>query len=107
MKDTLKTFNEIASLLLEKEKSNPVADFIPSKDVFKTLDISLQEEPIVDEIFLNSLKELLLNTPKTATSAFFNQLFGGRNDKAVLGDLLAVILNNSMILGKNGGSGKT
>ncbi|MAL59854.1 MAG: cysteine synthase [Flavobacteriaceae bacterium] len=103
MKDTLKTFNEIASLLLEKEKSNPVADFIPSKDVFKTLDISLQEEPIVDEIFLNSLKELLLNTPKTATSAFFNQLFGGRNDKAVLGDLLAVILNNSMYTYKAAG----
>ena len=27
---------------------------------------------------------------------FFNQLFGGRHSKAVLGDLLAVMLNNSM-----------
>ena len=27
---------------------------------------------------------------------FFNQLFGGRKSKAVLGDLLAVLLNNSM-----------
>ncbi len=103
MKETLKTFNEIASLLLEKEKSEPVADFIPSKEVFETLDISLQDEPILDEIFLNSLKELALHTPKTATRAFFNQLFGGRNDKAVLGDLLAVLLNNSMYTYKAAG----
>ncbi|MBW2937975.1 aminotransferase class V-fold PLP-dependent enzyme [Aureisphaera sp. CAU 1614] len=103
MKDTLKTFNEIASLLLEKEKSKPVADFIPSKDVFNTLDISLQETPVVDEVFLNSLKELLLHTPKTATNTFFNQLFGGRNDKAVLGDLLAVMINNSMYTYKAAG----
>lgn len=103
MKETLKTFNEIASLLLEKEKSEPVADFIPSKEVFETLDISLQDEPILDEVFLNSLKELALHTPKTATRAFFNQLFGGRNDKAVLGDLLAVLLNNSMYTYKAAG----
>lgn len=103
MKDTLKTFNEIASLLLEKEKIEPVANFIPAKDVFNTLDISLQEEPMVDEVFLTSLKELLLHTPKTATRAFFNQLFGGRNDKAVLGDLLAVMLNNSMYTYKAAG----
>ncbi len=34
---------------------------------------------------------------------FFNQLFGGRNDKAILGDLLAVILNNSMYTYKAAG----
>ncbi|MEC8831771.1 MAG: aminotransferase class V-fold PLP-dependent enzyme, partial [Bacteroidota bacterium] len=34
---------------------------------------------------------------------FFNQLFGGRNGKAVLGDLLAVVLNNSMYTYKAAG----
>ena len=38
----------------------------------------------------------MLKTPKTATNRFFNQLWGGRNSKAVLGDLLAVMLNTSM-----------
>ena len=39
---------------------------------------------------------MVLKTPKTATNRFFNQLWGGRNSKAVLGDLLAVMLNTSM-----------
>jgi sulfinoalanine decarboxylase/sulfinoalanine decarboxylase/aspartate 1-decarboxylase len=38
----------------------------------------------------------LLKSTKSSSKLFFNQLFGGRHSKAVLGDLLAVILNNSM-----------
>ena len=38
----------------------------------------------------------MIKTPKTATNRFFNQLWGGRNSKAILGDLLAVMLNTSM-----------
>ncbi len=45
----------------------------------------------------------MLKTPRTATNGFFNQLFGGRNEKAILGDLLAVILNNSMYTYKAAG----
>lgn len=33
---------------------------------------------------------------KNSNKFIFNQLFGGRQSKAVLGDLLAVLLNNSM-----------
>ena len=51
---------------------------------------------IVDDEFKKVLKDVLVSTPKTATNLFFNQLFGGRQSKAVLGDLLAVMLNNSM-----------
>ena len=39
---------------------------------------------------------MILSTPKTSSKLFFNQLFGGRQPKAVLGELLSVILNNSM-----------
>jgi sulfinoalanine decarboxylase/sulfinoalanine decarboxylase/aspartate 1-decarboxylase len=67
------------------------------------LDLSLSEDGIPDEEFELALKDLVLKTPRTATNAFFNQLFGGRNDKAVLGDLLAVILNNSMYTYKAAG----
>jgi sulfinoalanine decarboxylase/sulfinoalanine decarboxylase/aspartate 1-decarboxylase len=51
---------------------------------------------MVDDSFKQLLREILLSTPKTATNLFFNQLFGGRQSKAILGDLLAVMLNNSM-----------
>ena len=92
----LTTFNKLAALLLEDEKANPVAEVIPADKLFQKLDISLKEEAIDEEAFFNSIKDIVLATPKTASNLFFNQLFGGRQSKAVLGDLLAVMLNNSM-----------
>ena len=96
MENTLQFFQEMVDKLLKDEKENPVAPYIDSKDVFNTLNLSLEEEPINEIKFQETLSKLVLSTPKTASNAFFNQLFGGRNEKAVLGDLLAVILNNSM-----------
>ncbi|MEZ4779433.1 MAG: aminotransferase class V-fold PLP-dependent enzyme [Flavobacteriaceae bacterium] len=103
MQKTLTLFQEIAMMLLAEEQNSPVAPFIASEDLFETLDISLQENPLLEEDFVRSLKDLIAKTPKTATHAFFNQLFGGRNDKAVLGDLLSVLLNNSMYTYKAAG----
>ena len=49
-----------------------------------------------DTEFYQILKEVIKETPKTSSKRFFNQLFGGRHSKSVIGDLLAVLLNNSM-----------
>jgi len=103
MENTLKLFEEIAVELLRDEKINPVAEYIPSESLFESTDIALNKNGISDLELKKVLKDLVLKTPRTATKGFFNQLFGGRNDKAVLGDLLAVMLNNSMYTYKAGG----
>ena len=103
MDKVLRIFEDIVTELLVDEKLHPVVKYIPSEDLFATMDLSLQSDSIPDEKLKEVLKELVLKTPRTATNAFFNQLFGGRNDKAVLGDLLAVVLNNSMYTYKAGG----
>ncbi len=103
MDNSLNTFNEIAKKLLADEKQNPVSEFVSSEDLFDTLDLELSNEPIDEEKFNTVLEDLIFKTPRTATNAFFNQLFGGRNDKAILGDLLAVMLNNSMYTYKAAG----
>ena len=95
MEKSISLFKEIVDQLLQDEKENPMAEHIPSAELYDRLDLSLSNEPIDDQRFQEALTELVLKTPRTATNAFFNQLFGGRNEKAVLGDLLAVILNNS------------
>jgi sulfinoalanine decarboxylase len=92
----LALFNELAEMLLNEEEQHPVADRIDSNKLYDAVDLSLNPTAIVDEEFKAVLKEVLVSTPKTATNLFFNQLFGGRQSKAVLGDLLAVLLNNSM-----------
>ena len=89
-------FNELVEVLLNEEHKHPVADRIEADKLYNTLDLSLNPTPIVDDKLKDLLKEVVISTPKTATKLFFNQLFGGRQGKAILGDLLAVMLNNSM-----------
>ncbi len=103
MEKTLSDFIAIATALLEDEKNNPVVDYIPSDELFSKVDLSLNEYPIDEETFLSKLKELVMMSTRTSTSGFFNQLYGGRNEKAVLGELLAVLLNNSMYTYKAAG----
>ncbi len=96
IKSDLNLFNSLVESLLEEESKNPVAQRIEAAELYSTLDLSLTDNGMVDTNFKELLKEVLKATPKTATNLFFNQLFGGRQSKAVLGDLLAVLLNNSM-----------
>jgi sulfinoalanine decarboxylase/sulfinoalanine decarboxylase/aspartate 1-decarboxylase len=92
----LSLFNEIVNELLDEELKTPVAKPISPKCLNTEVDLAISDYPMMDNQFKESIKNLILKTPKTASHQFFNQLFGGRNSKAILGDLLAVILNNSM-----------
>lgn len=99
----LKLFNEIVEELLNLEVEQPVSPVIAPEKLFDEMDLHLNEEPLDDDQFKASLKDLVFKTPKTSSNRFFNQLFGGRQSKAYLGDLLAVMLNNSMYTYKVGG----
>jgi sulfinoalanine decarboxylase len=92
----LALFNELVEILINEEEKNPVAERIDSSELYDTIDLSLNDGAMIDDKFKTLLSDVLISTPKTATNLFFNQLFGGRQSKAVLGDLLAVLLNNSM-----------
>jgi sulfinoalanine decarboxylase/sulfinoalanine decarboxylase/aspartate 1-decarboxylase len=96
LSNDLMLFNELVEVLINEEEKHPVADRIEASELYETIDLSLNEAPMLGEEFKSALKEVLVATPKTATNLFFNQLFGGRQSKAILGDLLAVMLNNSM-----------
>ena len=96
IKKDLILFNELVEALLNEEEKNPVAERIEANELYNSIDLSLNQSPLIDDAFKTLLEEVLVSTPKTATKLFFNQLFGGRQSKAILGDLLAVLLNNSM-----------
>ena len=104
MQKALDLFQRIAYDLINDEKSNPVSDYVPSKQLYKQLDFALRENPISEKEFEEVLREVVFASPRTATPSFFNQLFGGRNETAVLGELLSVLLNNSMYTYKAGGA---
>ena len=96
LKRELELFQKITKELLNKELAEPIIKPVQANNLWETINISLEEDSISEEEFEKIIREVVLSTPRTATRKFFNQLFGGRNPKATLGDLLAVMLNNSM-----------
>ena len=75
MQKALEIFQEITQALLADEQLNPVAKYIPSAQIYDKLDLSLSHEGTDMDSFKKSLKDLVLATPRTATNAFFNQLW--------------------------------
>lgn len=96
MQNDIALFSELCEELFKAETNTPVAQPIPTSDLYNQLDLSLNDNGIIDDDLKTTLKEIIKSTPKTASKSFFNQLFGGRIGKATLGDLLAVMFNNSM-----------
>jgi glutamate/tyrosine decarboxylase-like PLP-dependent enzyme len=96
IKEDLQFFNELINDLINDEFENPIAEAIPTSELNSEFDLELKSIPAIAENFKKELKKLVLTTPKSSSKLFFNQLFGGRHSKAILGDLLAVMLNNSM-----------
>lgn len=92
----LDKFRELTETLIRLEKEDPVAQPISTEKLYDTLNLQLNDEGMNEEEFYKGLEKIVKSTPRTASNQFFNQLFGGRKSKAMLGDLLAVVLNNSM-----------
>lgn len=103
-KEALSIFSEIAQKLLQAERENGVIKPISTEALFEKLDLNLSPEACSDSDWKQSITNLVLQTPRTSTKKFFNQLFGGRNTYATIGDLLAVLLNNSLYTYKVGGA---
>ena len=72
-------------------------------DLLEEIDLSLSPEGVDQRTLIGDLRGIAAASPRTGSDRFYNQLFGGRDDPAVAGDLLATILNNSMYTYKAAG----
>lgn len=96
-------FITLLDQLLEDELETPVLIPKAIDNLNSDFALELGEDAATKEEFVQALSQLILETPRTTTGSFFNQLFGGRNSKATLGELLSVLLNSSMYTYKIGG----
>ena len=96
IREDLFFFNDLINEFLNEERDTPVASLISINELKSKFDLSLNSDPAISDKFREELRKIVLNTPKSSSNRFFNQLFGGRHSKAVLGDLLSVMLNTSM-----------
>ena len=67
------------------------------------LGIALGREGISLAAVVEKLEVLLAETPSSASPRFFNQLFGGRDDVAVVAEMLTPLVNTSMYTYKAAG----
>ncbi|MFD0933243.1 pyridoxal phosphate-dependent decarboxylase family protein [Psychroflexus salinarum] len=103
MQADLELFQKLSKKLIAHEEKTGVVKPIKAEKLLNILDLDVSNNGLKREELESLLEEVVLSTPRTSTKLFFNQLFGGRNNKGTLGELLAVMLNNSMYTYKVGG----
>lgn len=104
MKDSdIDLLEELVRFILKKESADPVITPTPPDALRNKMDLQIEEEPLNEEDLLDQIKSVIAATPKTSSDKFFNQLFGGRNAKAAVAEMVTVMLNNSMYTYKVGG----
>jgi sulfinoalanine decarboxylase/sulfinoalanine decarboxylase/aspartate 1-decarboxylase len=100
--DALTALRALVDEHLARELTEPVRAPRDPADIRAAIDLSVGPARPFDQV-VEDLRAVLALTPSTASPRFFNQLFGGRDGAAVLGDLLATVLNTSMYTYKVGG----
>jgi len=94
--DVLPSLLAIMARLREVERIAPVLVPEAPEALAEGLALDLPSEPRSWSEVAEDLERLVLCSPRTTTTAFFNQLFGGRMGSATAADMLASLLNQSM-----------
>lgn len=89
---------------IAREDEDPVVRYESAEDLTDRIDFTLPTDGLDDEVVSGLLDLIADATPRTASPRFLNQLFGGRDDAAIAGELLSVVLNVSMYTFKVAGA---
>ncbi|MCP3957190.1 MAG: glutamate decarboxylase [bacterium] len=104
MRDSLRHAFELATEMVDLERRAPLREHRQPEELLAELDLTLCGEGQPMPALLDSLRQLYRETPRIASSRFFNQLFGGRDPVATLAEILTVVANNPMYTYKAGGA---
>jgi len=88
--------DQLRDLLEVFEASEGDSTYYSPQAVRDSVPLSIQDDPLSADALMNILKTVVVSTPKTANMRFYNQLFGGKEDVAVIADMMVARMNNSM-----------
>ncbi|MHC4975314.1 MAG: pyridoxal phosphate-dependent decarboxylase family protein [Planctomycetota bacterium] len=94
---------ETAREFLNLERREPVTPYVSASDMLEQLDLSLGEGGLSEPQAFALMRQVMERTPKSTTTRFWNQLFGGRGAVSTGADMLTSILNSSMYTYKAAG----
>jgi glutamate/tyrosine decarboxylase-like PLP-dependent enzyme len=83
-------------LAAHQDRSVPVARPLPPEELLEAMDLTLREEgrPFAD--LIGDMEQVLAYSVRTGHPRFFNQLFGGWDPAAILGEWITALVNTSM-----------
>lgn len=87
---------QLKVLLDAYDSSESDNEYYPPEKIRESVSLSIQDDPLPQAELLETLKAIVTRTPKTANKVFFNQLFGGKEDLAIIADMMVARMNNSM-----------
>ncbi|MCX6824297.1 MAG: pyridoxal-dependent decarboxylase [candidate division SR1 bacterium] len=97
-----KTVNIINTYYDHSEK-NPVLKYKSPATLKKEINLKISQKGTPVNALFNELEKIALNSPKTNSKGFFNLLVGGEILPAVMAEMLAAVLNNTMHTYKSAG----
>jgi len=92
-------FLEVVNVIenyFEQNKSSHVVDYIKGTELKDKLDLTISESGISSTELIDEIKKYLKYTPRTSHPQFANQLSGGYQFEAMLGELISFVGNNTM-----------
>ena len=87
---------ELVRGLVGLERAEGVVRCVDAGALRRVLDLEPGAEGVGEEELIARLSAVIEATPRTSTRRFWNQLFGGRDDAAFVGEVIAAALNSSM-----------
>lgn len=88
---------------LQRDREQPMRPHRSVDELLAALPIAIEGDARAWPEAFELLREVLAATPSTSSRRFFNQLFGGRDGVAVLGELAAALANSPMHTWKSSG----
>ena len=104
MKSDLRRAFELAEYLVDLERDSPVREYVGPEELEQELDLALGAEGQELELLHASLRQLIANTPRLASSRFFSLLLGGRDPAATTAEILTAMANTPMHTFKSAGA---
>ena len=100
-------FVQTAARLIDEfiasEVKVPVRPATDPEELYESLGIAIGDDGLPFEDVVEKLRLILAATPTSASTRFFNQLFGGRDKAATMAELLTPVANSSMYTFKAAG----
>ncbi len=79
-----------------QHSDKPVVRYLPADTLREEMDLSLPTEGVSEEDFIRDIETYLHYSVDTANRQFVNQLYGGFNFPAFIGEMITALTNTSM-----------